>query len=330
MKRMVWMQHVEEDELLAEQDVLLRSESVLLEEEQQRERFQQILLFQEDQEQAEWIAQWEQRQKKHWKTYLEHCKHRVIVRLLGEPLNTFLPHVGTECGARRARHFGVSEAELEQRVQMLLEFNPRLGMRGCRMAIEYDVLLDMQLRALFGAVTERGGDRIDILIPFVTSAQETRTMKDRIARVAQGYPALQVKIGAELSTPRAACVAGEIAGYVDFVVFDTMELTQMLYGMDWQDTRRVINRYLELKLIEQSPFRQLDTVAVGSLLLMGLADIRKKHPDCEVGVSGQPVTNEKSCKYCEENDFDFIVLPAVLPNWLDDSEEASDEDAVGQ
>lgn len=69
MKRMVWMQHVEEDELLAEQDVLLRSESVLLEEEQQRERFQQILLFQKDQEQAEWIAQWEQRQKKHWKTY---------------------------------------------------------------------------------------------------------------------------------------------------------------------------------------------------------------------------------------------------------------------
>ena len=155
-------------------------------------------------------------------------------------------------------------------------------------------------------------------------------MKDRIAHVAQGYPALQVKIGAELSTPRAACAAGDIAGYVDFVVFDTMELTQMLYGMDWQDTRRVINRYLELKLIEQSPFRQLDTVAVGSLLLMGLADIRKKHPNCEVGVSGQPVTNEKSCKYCEENGFDFIVLPAVLPNWLDDSEEMTGEDMVSQ
>jgi pyruvate,orthophosphate dikinase len=241
----------------------------------------------------------------------------VTIRLLDPPLHEFLPDV-EELLVRDAK--GELDAEgrkLLAAAQLWREANPMLGTRGCRLGIIKPGLYRMQARAIIEAAVARvraGGDpHVEIMIPLIVTEPELALLNDWVREVASdaleaaGVDTVDYLVGTMIETPRAALVAGEIAGVAEFFSFGTNDLTQMTFGFSRDDVEgRFMSEYLEHKLLRANPFETLDQEGVGELVRLGVERGRATRADIKLGICGEHGGDPASVEFCEEVGLDYV------------------------
>ena len=241
----------------------------------------------------------------------------VTIRLIDPPLHEFVPH-DPEKQKELAEKIGVSPELVARRVEQLHEANPMLGHRGCRLAITYPEILDMQVRAIIEAGVEckRKGIKVipEIMIPLVMDRKELQILTDRTRKVAdevikQSKVKLEYLVGTMIEIPRAALLADEIAQVAEFFSFGTNDLTQMGMGLSRDDAGRFLPEYVDEKkagIFANDPFQTLDVKGVGMLIRWGIERGRSVRPHLEVGICGEHGGDAASVKFCHEVGMDYV------------------------
>jgi pyruvate,orthophosphate dikinase len=240
----------------------------------------------------------------------------VTIRLLDPPLHEFLPH-DDKSQAEMASRLGVKRADVKNRVQALHEANPMLGHRGCRLAVTYPEILDMQVTAIAEAVIACKQKSIDaqaeIMIPLVGTAAELKILGDRTRQVIDEVKAekkytgkLDILIGTMIEIPRAALTADEIGELADFFSFGTNDLTQMTFGYSRDDINTFLPDYLEQEILLRDPFQSLDTTGVGQLVEMGVTKGRSAKKGLKCGICGEHGGDPDSIKFCHTVGLDYV------------------------
>jgi pyruvate,orthophosphate dikinase len=240
----------------------------------------------------------------------------VTVRLLDPPLHEFLPNDAAS-QKELAAETGMTVRHVRQRVQALHESNPMLGHRGCRLAVTYPAILEMQVSAIVQAAIHCRKKRIDarpeIMIPLVGTRQELAILRERTLAVieetrrAAGYTGkLEIPVGTMIEIPRAAIVAAEIAEVADFFSFGTNDLTQMTYGYSRDDVNGFLPDYLEQGILERDPFQTIDREGVGALVSMACERGRAKHPTLKLGICGEHGGDPSSIRFFHEIGLDYV------------------------
>jgi pyruvate,orthophosphate dikinase len=246
----------------------------------------------------------------------------VTIRLLDPPLHEFLPH--DDAGVKQlAESTGKSEAEIEALSRSLMEVNPMLGFRGCRLSVVYPEITEMQVKAIISAAAdaiEKGIDaRPEIMIPLVVNVREVRLVSDIIERsineiMSQRNVSVPYKVGTMMETPRACLGADRLAPAVEFMSFGTNDLTQMTYGFSRDDAGRFIPEYLEKSLINADPFVSLDQRGVGDLMKIALERSRQAKPGVKYGICGEHGGDPESVLFCHNIGLDYVSCsPFRLP-----------------
>jgi pyruvate, orthophosphate dikinase len=243
----------------------------------------------------------------------------VTIRLLDPPLHEFLPH--DDAGqAEVARQLGIPVEKVTRRVEQLHESNPMLGLRGCRLAIKFPEIGDMQVRAIIEAaiaVKKRGKEVLpEIMIPLVGTVEELSYLKKRAVAEAEMAMAkhgtkVDYLIGTMIEVPRAALVADQIAEEADFFSFGTNDLTQMTFGFSRDDITSFVPNYIENKILTVDPFQTLDIRGVGQLVEMGVTKGREarkaKHGEhLKVGICGEHGGDPDSVAFCHKVGMDYV------------------------
>ncbi len=245
----------------------------------------------------------------------------VTIRLLDPPLHEFLPHQAeVEAQVERARGEGAG-AELErlertlERVRALSEVNPMLGTRGCRLGILYPEIYEMQVEAILRAIEasrERTGERphAEIMIPLIDYERELELMEDLVARVA-GEAGLErgrdFTVGTMIELPRACFLADHIARHADFFSFGTNDLTQTGLGFSRDDIEgKILERYIDSKVFDRSPFETIDAPGVGQMLRMGAWLGRKTREGLTLGVCGEHGGDPDSIDFFHHSGIDYV------------------------
>jgi pyruvate,orthophosphate dikinase len=239
----------------------------------------------------------------------------VTIRLLDPPLHEFLPETD-DSQKRLANSIGLPLEEVHDRIVDLHEMNPMLGYRGCRIGICRPEINRMQVRAIVeaAAIVNREGINVrpEIMVPFISSEAEMRTVRKEIKTVVaeirerEGFD-LPVLIGTMIEIPRAAISAGRIALHADFFSFGTNDLTQMTFGISRDDAeKRFLPKYVELGLLEDNPFSTLDVEGVGALMRRAMREGRKANPRLKVGLCGEHGGDPRSIAFCEEIGLDYV------------------------
>ena len=240
----------------------------------------------------------------------------VTIRLLDPPLHEFLPH-DDKSQAEMASRLGVKRADVKNRVQALHEANPMLGHRGCRLAVTYPEILDMQVTAIAEAVIACKQKNIDaqaeIMIPLVGTAAELKILGERTRQVIDEVKAekkytgkLDILIGTMIEIPRAALTADEIGELADFFSFGTNDLTQMTFGYSRDDINTFLPDYLEQEILPRDPFQSLDTTGVGQLVEMGVTKGRSAKKGLKCGICGEHGGDPDSIKFCHKVGLDYV------------------------
>ena len=239
----------------------------------------------------------------------------VTIRLLDPPLHEFLPHTDAEI-EELAKEIHVPAAVLKAKVESLHEFNPMLGHRGCRLAITFPEIYDMQVRAIMEAACEliknEGFDIVpEIMIPLVGEVRELAVLRQNAIRVADAVIAeyaVKVKylIGTMIELPRAALTADAIAKEAEFFSFGTNDLTQTTYGLSRDDAGKFLPYYVEQDLYPNDPFVALDQEGVGMLVRMGCEKGRATRPDLKLGICGEHGGDPESIAKCESIGLDYV------------------------
>jgi pyruvate,orthophosphate dikinase len=243
----------------------------------------------------------------------------VTVRLLDPPLHEFLPspvEVRVELERHGGRN-GTSSDELErllERVEALQETNPMLGTRGCRLGILHPEIFEMQVRAIARAavaVTARSqAPKLEIMVPLVNYERELQFVRDLIERVmeAEGLRCDEdYTIGTMIELPRACVLADRIAAHADFFSFGTNDLTQTGLGFSRDDIEgSILERYIELGILDCSPFERLDSVGVGRLVRMAAWLGRKTKHSLELGVCGEHAGDPDSIAFFHNSGIDYV------------------------
>jgi pyruvate, orthophosphate dikinase len=221
----------------------------------------------------------------------------VTVRLLDPPLHEFLPHPSDMPEGSPAR----------KRVEQLQESNPMLGTRGVRLGILFPELYEMQVRALFAAAARLPNARIEVMVPLVAYERELELMRTLIERVAAEHAHADYLIGTMIELPRACFQADQIARDADFFSFGTNDLTQTALGFSRDDIEgRVLGRYIDVKILDRSPFETLDTPGVGQMVRMGAWLGRKTKPDLKLGVCGEHGGDPDSIDFLHHSGIDYV------------------------
>jgi pyruvate,orthophosphate dikinase len=221
----------------------------------------------------------------------------VTVRLLDPPLHEFLPHPSDLPEGSPQR----------KRVEQLQESNPMLGTRGVRLGILFPELYEMQVRALFAASARIPGARIEVMVPLVAYERELALMRTLIERVAAEQVHGDYLIGTMIEIPRACFQADEIARDADFFSFGTNDLTQTGLGFSRDDIEgRVLARYIDVKILDRSPFETLDTPGVGQMVRMGAWLGRKTKPELKLGVCGEHGGDPDSIDFLHHSGIDYV------------------------
>jgi pyruvate,orthophosphate dikinase len=247
----------------------------------------------------------------------------VTIRLLDPPLHEFLPHTEAEM-AQVATALGSSVDKLRRRAQELHEFNPMLGFRGCRLAIAYPEIAEMQARAIFEAAAEaaaRTGTpvRPEIMVPLVMTRAEFDLVKARIDAMAKAVAAerkveLIYDVGTMIELPRAALRAGEIADSAEFFSFGTNDLTQTTLGISRDDAASFLGAYTAKGILTSDPFVTLDQEGVGELVRLAAERGRKARPGIKLGICGEHGGDPASIAFCERTGLDYVSCsPYRLP-----------------
>ncbi|HEX8048093.1 pyruvate, phosphate dikinase, partial [Rhizobium sp.] len=239
----------------------------------------------------------------------------VTIRLLDPPLHEFLPKTDEEI-AEVAGIMGMEPAILRQRVDALHEFNPMLGHRGCRLAISYPEIVEMQARAIFeaavSAAKETGAAVVpEIMVPLVGLRSELDYVKTRIDEVAgavmtEAKMKIDYLVGTMIELPRAALRAHIIAEAAEFFSFGTNDLTQTTFGMSRDDAAAFIPTYQRKGIIEHDPFISLDFDGVGELIRIATERGRRTRNDMKLGICGEHGGDPASIHFCEEIGLDYV------------------------
>ncbi len=247
----------------------------------------------------------------------------VTIRLLDPPLHEFLPHQDEEI-AEVAEALGTTPQKLRYRVGELKEFNPMLGHRGCRLAITYPEITEMQARAIFEAAADAGAKTgepvmVEVMIPLITSREEFDFLRGRIVTVADEVQKekdveLNYQIGTMIELPRACLLADEIAESAEFFSFGTNDLTQTAYGLSRDDSASFLGDYTTRGIFEVDPFVSIDTRGVGELVEIGVTRGRTSRPDIKLGICGEHAGDPASVDFCEKVGLDYVSCsPFRLP-----------------
>jgi pyruvate,orthophosphate dikinase len=239
----------------------------------------------------------------------------VTIRLLDPPLHEFLPTEDEDIKAL-GKTMGVEFEKLKARVESLHEFNPMLGHRGCRLAVTYPELAEMQARAIIEAAVEvkknKGIDvHPEIMVPLVGDIREL-TYIEKIVRetadkiIAESGIKLSYMYGTMIEVPRGAVTADEIAKTAEFFSFGTNDLTQMTYGFSRDDAGKFIKEYLNKGIFEQDPFQTLDQNGVGKLVKMAAELGRKTRPEIKLGICGEHGGDPASIEFCHRVGLNYV------------------------
>ncbi|MDK4705343.1 pyruvate, phosphate dikinase [Rhizobium sp. CNPSo 4062] len=239
----------------------------------------------------------------------------VTIRLLDPPLHEFLPKTDEEI-AEVAGIMGMEPSALRQRVDALHEFNPMLGHRGCRLAISYPEIVEMQARAIFEAAVlaarETGAAVVpEIMVPLVGLRSELDYVKARIDEVARAVMTeakmkIDYLVGTMIELPRAALRAHIIAEAAEFFSFGTNDLTQTTFGMSRDDAAAFIPTYQRKGIIEHDPFISLDFDGVGELIRIASERGRRTRNDMKLGICGEHGGDPASIHFCEDIGLDYV------------------------
>ena len=239
----------------------------------------------------------------------------VTIRLLDPPLHEFLPHTDAEIRSL-ADKIGVPYEKLVRRTDELHENNPMLGHRGCRLAISYPEIAEMQTRAIMEAaieVSEEKGYSIvpEIMIPLTSSDKEMAYIRDIVAKEAEKCKEekssdIKYVIGTMIETPRAALTADEIAESAEFFSFGTNDMTQMTYGFSRDDTAKIIETYIEKNIFEEDIFRSIDEKGVGKLLDIAVKLGRQTRNDLKIGICGEHGGDPRSIEFCHKLGLNYV------------------------
>ena len=238
----------------------------------------------------------------------------VTVRLLDPPLHEFLPKNKNEIELV-ANSLNLSVNEVEIRIQELHEQNPMLGHRGCRLAISYPEIYEMQCKAIFEALVECKKNKIksiipEIMIPLVSTEAEIKIMKDLVIKVAKQVQKnykmkLNFLVGTMIELPRAALKAKDIAKHAEFFSFGTNDLTQTTFGISRDDSAKFLNDYIENKIFEIDPFISIDE-GVGNLVEIATQNGRKQNNKIKLGICGEHGGDPKSIYFCSKTGLDYV------------------------
>ncbi len=238
----------------------------------------------------------------------------VTIRLLDPPLHEFLPHEKDDVEAL-AQRLGKSTDEIWQARNDLIEVNPMLGFRGCRLSVVYPEITKMQVRAIIGAALRAREEGLqpypEIMIPLVINVREIRLIGELIDRgirkvMGERSVSLRYRVGTMMETPRACLGADRLAPAVEFMSFGTNDLTQMTYGFSRDDAGRFIPQYLDAKLIEDDPFVSLDQRAVGKLMRTAVQDSRAVKKGIKYGICGEHGGDPRSIRFCHDLGLDYV------------------------
>lgn len=239
----------------------------------------------------------------------------VTIRLLDPPLHEFLPSANEDIEAL-AKEMGITFEELKATVAELHEFNPMMGHRGCRLAVTYPEIAEMQARAIIEAAIEvnkeKGYNIIpEIMVPLVGEIKELKYVKDVIVKTADAVIAeknadLKYKIGTMIEIPRAALTADEIAKEAEFFSFGTNDLTQMTFGFSRDDAAKFLSSYYDRKIYEQDPFAKLDQVGVGQLIKIAAEKGKATRPNIHLGICGEHGGDPSSIEFCHNVGLDYV------------------------
>jgi len=240
--------------------------------------------------------------------------HPVTIRFLDPPLHEFLPQEDEDI-AKLAEEMGITFEELKGIVEELHEFNPMLGHRGCRLAVTYPEIAEMQTRAVIEAAinVNKEGMNVtpEIMIPLVGDVKELKYVKDVVVKTAneiieKAGVKLDYKVGTMIEIPRAALTADEIAKEAEFFSFGTNDLTQMTFGFSRDDAGKFLEEYYNKKIYEFDPFAKLDQTGVGKLVEMAAKLGRQTRPDIKLGICGEHGGDPSSVEFCHKVGLDYV------------------------
>ena len=239
----------------------------------------------------------------------------VTIRLLDPPLHEFLPHTDEEI-KQLSEQINVPYEKLAKKTEELHEFNPMLGHRGCRLAVTYPEIAEMQAEAIIMAAIEvrkeQGLDIIpEIMIPLVGMRKELADVKATVVKTVEAVMEREgVKfdylIGTMIEIPRAALTADEIAEEAEFFSFGTNDLTQMTFGFSRDDTGKIIKEYREKGIFEEDPFQSIDQTGVGQLVKMAAEKGKATRPNIKLGICGEHGGEPKSIEFCHNIGLQYV------------------------
>jgi len=276
----------------------------------------EMIVARNEQERRKALAKLLPMQKNDFKGIYEVMGDRpVTIRLLDPPLHEFLPHDDEDI-RELADEMGISFEELKATVVKLQEFNPMLGHRGCRLAVTYPEIAEMQTRAIIEAAVEvmqEKGINIlpEIMIPLVGEVKELKYVKDVVVKTAETVmkeKGVEVKymVGTMIEVPRAALTADEIAQEAEFFSFGTNDLTQMVFGFSRDDAGKFLEDYYNKNIFESDPFSRVDQVGVGKLMKMAAELGKATRPDIKLGICGEHGGDPSSVEFCHNIGLNYV------------------------
>ena len=234
----------------------------------------------------------------------------VTIRLLDPPLHEFLPHAQADIDDVAAS-LGKTPTEVARKVAELTEANPMLGHRGCRLAITFPEIYEIQTQAIGEAAAEVAREGIhvapEIMIPLVMVPEELRRLRELVAKAFEAAaPGVAYTIGTMIELPRACVVADRIAQHADFFSFGTNDLTQTTFGLSRDDAGRFLPFYVDHGVLPVDPFVALDRDGVGALIELGVRGGRSTKPKLKVGICGEHGGEPSSVEFCHNAGFDYV------------------------
>ena len=238
----------------------------------------------------------------------------VTIRLLDPPLHEFVPHTKEET-AELAEYLKVKPASLQPKIDRLHEANPMLGHRGCRLAVTFPEIYDMQVEAIALAAADCVAKKIpvnpEIMIPIVVTARELKFLRPNAEAVLKrvfekAKVKLAIKIGTMIEVPRAAIRAGHVAKYADFFSFGTNDLTQMTFAFSRDDVASFLPEYLEKNVLDVDPFKSIDEEGVGFLIRHAVSEGRKINPTLKAGICGEHGGDPGTIDFCYRSGLSYV------------------------
>ena len=294
---------------------LCRTEHMFFEDER-IPKFRRMVLADTVEERKEALAGILPYQKEDFKAIYKVMGDRpVTIRLLDPPLHEFLPKTDEDI-KQLSEEFGIPYEKIVNKTLELHEFNPMLGHRGCRLAITYPEIAEMQTEAIIGAAIEvrkeEGLDIVpEIMVPLVGHVNELKFVKKTIVEVADRLIAesgekMKYMVGTMIEIPRAALTADEVAEEAEFFSFGTNDLTQMGFGFSRDDTGAIIKEYVEKGVLENDPFQSLDQKGIGKLVRIAVEGGKKTRPNIKLGICGEHGGDPASVHFCHEVGLNYV------------------------